>query len=126
MTTGHATHARTQRLLVPGLTLIGRTVAAVSGSSPQHSGQGAAVLRTASGKPSRQLNCVAASEEKESIKMLTIILGARLSWHFANAWVFEPAIVGPDSVKFSPKKVPHLLPPAIHLFFYQRPSPRAH
>ena len=23
--------------------------------------------------------------------MLTSILGARLSWHFANGWVFEPA-----------------------------------
>jgi hypothetical protein len=22
--------------------------------------------------------------------MLTSILGARLSWHFANGWVFEP------------------------------------
>jgi hypothetical protein len=25
--------------------------------------------------------------------MLDSILGARLSWHFANGWVFEPAIV---------------------------------
>jgi len=24
--------------------------------------------------------------------MLNTILGARLSWHFANGWVFEPAI----------------------------------
>jgi hypothetical protein len=29
--------------------------------------------------------------------MFDSILGARLSWHFANGWVFEPAIVGPDN-----------------------------
>jgi hypothetical protein len=28
--------------------------------------------------------------------MPNTILGARLSWHFANGWVFEPAIVGPQ------------------------------
>jgi hypothetical protein len=33
---------------------------------------------------------------KESINMLTSIIGTRLSLHFANGWVFEPAIVGPD------------------------------
>ncbi len=32
--------------------------------------------------------------------MLTSILGARLSWHFANGWVFEPAIVGPERGKW--------------------------
>jgi thiosulfate reductase cytochrome b subunit len=31
---------------------------------------------------------------KELTNMLTSILGARLSWHFANGWVFETAIVG--------------------------------
>jgi hypothetical protein len=25
------------------------------------------------------------------INMLNTILGARLSWHFANGWIFEPA-----------------------------------
>jgi NAD(P)H dehydrogenase (quinone) len=29
---------------------------------------------------------------KELTNMLNTILGARLSWHFANGWVFEPAI----------------------------------
>ena len=36
--------------------------------------------------------------QKGVINMLTSILGARLSWHFAKGWVFEPAIVGPDIV----------------------------
>ena len=36
--------------------------------------------------------------------MLTSILGARLSWHFANGWVFEPAIVGPDIVDYTLKE----------------------
>ena len=39
--------------------------------------------------------------------MLTSILGARLSWHFANGWVFEPAIVGPDIVDYTLKEGPH-------------------
>jgi len=30
-------------------------------------------------------------------------LGARLSWHFANGWIFEPAIVGPDIVDYTLK-----------------------
>ena len=36
--------------------------------------------------------------------MLTSVLGARLSWHFANGWVFEPAIVGPDIVDYTLKR----------------------
>jgi hypothetical protein len=39
--------------------------------------------------------------------MLTSILGARLSWHFANGCVFEPAIVGPDIVDYMLKEGPH-------------------
>jgi hypothetical protein len=33
--------------------------------------------------------------------MLTGILGARPSWHFASGWVFEPAIAGADNVDHS-------------------------
>ena len=50
--------------------------------------------------------------------MLTSILGARLSWHFANGWVFEPAIVGPDSVEYSLKEGPHVGRHAIQHFYY--------
>jgi hypothetical protein len=39
--------------------------------------------------------------------MLNTILGARLSWHFANGWALEPAIVGPDIVDYTLKEVPH-------------------
>jgi hypothetical protein len=35
---------------------------------------------------------------------LTSILGARLSWHFANGWVFDPAIVGPNIVDYTLKR----------------------
>ena len=31
--------------------------------------------------------------------MLTSILGARLSWH-VGGWVFEPAVVGPDTIDY--------------------------
>ena len=34
------------------------------------------------------------------------ILGARLSWHFANGWVFEPAIVGPKRVMARDEQIP--------------------
>jgi hypothetical protein len=51
MDNSHTTHAHAQRFLVPALTLIARTVAVVSGCSPQHSGQEAAGLTHASGNP---------------------------------------------------------------------------
>ena len=54
---------------------------------------------------------------------LTSILGARLSWHFANGWVFEPAIVGPDIVDYTLKEGPHKGRHAIQHFYYQRVAP---
>lgn len=50
--------------------------------------------------------------------MLTSILGAQLSWHFANGWVFEPAIVGPGTVEYSLKEGPHAGRHAIQHFYY--------
>jgi phenolic acid decarboxylase len=55
--------------------------------------------------------------------MLNTILGARLSWHFANGWVFEPAIVGPDIVDYTLKEGPHAGRHAIQHFYYQRVAP---
>jgi len=55
--------------------------------------------------------------------VLTSILGARLSWHFANGWVFEPAIVGPDIVDYTLKEGPHAGRHAIQHFYYQRVAP---
>jgi hypothetical protein len=60
---------------------------------------------------------------KDLINMLTSILGAQLSWHFASGWVFEPAIVGPDSVEYSLKEGPHAGRHAIQHFCYQRIAP---
>jgi hypothetical protein len=51
--------------------------------------------------------------------MLTSILGARLSWHFANGWVFEPAIVGPDIVDYTLKEGPHAGRHAIQHFYFR-------
>jgi hypothetical protein len=50
--------------------------------------------------------------------MLDSILGARLSWHFANGWVFEPAIVGPDNVEYTLTEGPHAGRHAIQHFYY--------
>src|ERR1700730_16585435 len=55
--------------------------------------------------------------------MLTSILGARLSWHQANGWVFEPVIVGPDVVDYHLKEGPHAGRHAIQHFHYQRVAP---
>jgi hypothetical protein len=55
--------------------------------------------------------------------MLASILGARLSWHFANGWVFEPAIVGPDVVEYTLTAGPHAGRHAIQHFYYQRVAP---
>jgi phenolic acid decarboxylase len=60
---------------------------------------------------------------KELINMLTSILGARLSWHFANGWVFEPAIIGPDRAEYTLKEGPHAGRHAIQHFYYQRVAP---
>src|SRR5580692_893298 len=60
---------------------------------------------------------------KELTNMLNTILGARLSWHFANGWVFEPAIVGPDIVDYTLKEGPHAGRHAIQHFYYQRVAP---
>src|SRR3979490_1087869 len=61
--------------------------------------------------------------KKELTNMLTSILGARLSWHFANCWVFEPAIVGPDIVDYTLKEGPHAGRHAIQHFYFQRVAP---
>jgi len=61
--------------------------------------------------------------KKELTNMLTSVLGARLSWHFANGWVFEPAIVGPDIVDYTLKEGPHKGRHAIQHFYYQRVAP---
>src|SRR6478609_197362 len=62
-------------------------------------------------------------KRKESTNMLASILGARLSWHFANGWVFEPAIVGPDIVEYTLTAGPHAGRHAIQHFYYQRVAP---
>ena len=55
--------------------------------------------------------------------MLTSILGTRLSWHFANGWVFEPCIVGSDNVEYTLTAGPHAGRHAIQHFYYQRVAP---
>jgi phenolic acid decarboxylase len=60
---------------------------------------------------------------KELINMITSVLGQKLSWHFANGWVFEPAIVGPDQVEYTLKEGPHAGRHAIQHFYYQRVAP---
>src|SRR5260370_22585761 len=51
----------------------------------------------------RRLNYVLGSQKGVN-NMLTSILGARLSWHFANGSVFGPAIVRPEIVDYRLKE----------------------
>ena len=55
--------------------------------------------------------------------MLTSILGARLRWHFADGWIFEPAVFGPDTLEYDLKEGPHAGRHAIQHFRYQRVAP---
>jgi hypothetical protein len=55
--------------------------------------------------------------------MLTSILGARLRWHLADGWVFDPVIVGPDIIEYTLKEGPHAGRHAIQRTYYQRVAP---
>jgi phenolic acid decarboxylase len=55
--------------------------------------------------------------------MLTSILGARLRWHLAGGWVFEPVIVGPDVIEYTLVEGPHAGRHAIQRTYYQRVAP---
>ena len=76
---------------------------------------------TAFGRASR-IGCQYSRNDTESFNMLTSILGARLSWH-VGGWVFEPAVVGPDTVDYVLKEGPHAGRHAIQHFYYQRVAP---
>ncbi len=56
-------------------------------------------------------------------RMLTSILGQRLTWYFPNGWVFEPATFGPDVVDYTLAAGPHAGRHAIQRFYYQRVAP---
>jgi phenolic acid decarboxylase len=55
--------------------------------------------------------------------MLASILGARLSLHLAEGWVFEPFCVGPDIAEYTLKAGPHAGRHAIQHPYYQRVAP---
>jgi phenolic acid decarboxylase len=57
------------------------------------------------------------------ITVLTSILGARLRWHQADGWVFDPVIVGPDIIEYTLKEGPHAGRHAIQHTYYQRVAP---
>jgi phenolic acid decarboxylase len=55
--------------------------------------------------------------------MLNSIIGKRLRWSFPGGWVFEPAIVKPDTVDYVLKEGPHAGRHAIQHFWYQHVAP---
>jgi phenolic acid decarboxylase len=59
----------------------------------------------------------------ELISMLASILGARLSLHLAEGWVFEPFSVGPDIAEYTLKEGPHAGRHAVQHPYYQRVAP---
>jgi phenolic acid decarboxylase len=57
------------------------------------------------------------------INMLASILGKRLRWTLPSGWIFEPAIVGPDTVDYVLKAGPHAGRHAIQHFWYHQVAP---
>jgi phenolic acid decarboxylase len=55
--------------------------------------------------------------------MLTSVLGARMRWHLANGWIFDPAVFQSDTVEYTLVKGPHVGRHAIQHFHYQRVAP---
>jgi phenolic acid decarboxylase len=55
--------------------------------------------------------------------MLNSILGARLRWHLADGWIFDPVIVGPDTIDYTLKEGPHVGRHAIQHTYYERVAP---
>jgi phenolic acid decarboxylase len=57
------------------------------------------------------------------INMLASILGKRLRWTLPSGWIFEPAIVGPDTIDYVLKAGPHAGRHAIQHFWYHQVAP---
>ena len=51
------------------------------------------------------------------------ILGKRLQWREVSGWVFEPVLVGPDTIEYTVKEGPHAGRHAVHPAHYHRIAP---
>ncbi|MFC4945101.1 phenolic acid decarboxylase [Pseudonocardia sp. GCM10023141] len=55
--------------------------------------------------------------------MLSTILGTRLRWFEADGWVFDPVIVGADTIDYTVKEGPHAGRHAVQRIHYHRIAP---
>jgi phenolic acid decarboxylase len=54
---------------------------------------------------------------------LNTILGARLSLHQPNGWIFDPVVVGPDTIDYTVREGPHAGRHAVQPTHYHRIAP---
>ncbi|HET6501533.1 MAG TPA: phenolic acid decarboxylase [Amycolatopsis sp.] len=54
---------------------------------------------------------------------LTTILGARLRWHHPNNWLFDPVVIGPDTIDYTVREGPHAGRHAVQPTHYHRIAP---
>ena len=69
------------------------------------------------------LNGLLPSRDSRFMTTIKTILGKRLQWREVNGWVFEPVLVGPDTVEYTVKEGPHAGRHAVHPAHYHRIAP---
>jgi phenolic acid decarboxylase len=60
---------------------------------------------------------------EEASPVISTILGARLRWRQPNGWLFEPVMVGPDTIDYTVREGPHVGRHAIQGTYYHRIAP---
>jgi phenolic acid decarboxylase len=54
---------------------------------------------------------------------LSTILGARLTWYQRDGWVFDPVVIGPDTIEYTLREGPHTGRHAVQPTHYHRIAP---
>jgi phenolic acid decarboxylase len=55
--------------------------------------------------------------------VIDTILGARIRWWQPNGWVFDPVVIGPDTMDYTVKEGPHAGRHAVHKMYFHRVAP---
>jgi phenolic acid decarboxylase len=63
------------------------------------------------------------AERYGATHMSKTILGSRIRWYQPNGWVFDPVVVGPDTIDYTVKEGPHAGRHAVQRTHYHRIAP---
>jgi phenolic acid decarboxylase len=55
--------------------------------------------------------------------MIQTILGAKIRWIQPNGWIFDPVIIGPDTIDYTLAAGPHTGRHAVHKTYFHRIAP---